>query len=128
MPKRRGDDQYKQKFRPDTDAALDAQIDAALGDISIDQLYGFDKPHTADAPSAKGLRRGRVVSLDKDNVFVDLGGKSQGIVPLVQFETEPKVGQEMEFHVQRYDPREGLLILSCKGSVAGDVTWETLEV
>jgi small subunit ribosomal protein S1 len=128
MSKHPADDPYKQKFRPDADAALDAQIDAELGDISMDQLYGFDKPHIAEAPAGKGLRRGRVVSIDKDSVFVDLGGKSQGIVPLVQFETEPKVGQEMEFHVQRYDPREGLLLLSCKGSVASDVTWETLEV
>lgn len=103
MPKRPADDPYKRKFRPDADAALDAQIDAELGDISMDQLYGFDKPHAADAPAGKGLRRGRVVSIDKDSVFVDLGGKSQGIVPFVQFETEPKVGQEMEFHVQRYN-------------------------
>jgi ribosomal protein S1 len=128
MSKRRGDDQYREKFRPDVDSKLDAQIDAELSGISMDQLYGFDKPRAAETPAAKGLRRGRIVSIDKDNVFVDFGGKSQGIVPLIQFEEEPKVGQEMEFHVQRYDPREGLLILSCRGAAASDVTWETLEV
>jgi small subunit ribosomal protein S1 len=128
MPKRRGDDQYREKFRPDVDSKLDAQIDAELSGISMDQLYGFDKPRAAETPPAKGLRRGRIVSIDKDNVFVDFGGKSQGIVPLAQFEEEPKVGLEMEFHVQRYDPREGLLILSCPGAAASQVTWETLEV
>jgi small subunit ribosomal protein S1 len=128
MPRHPADDPYRQKFRPDADSKLDAQIDAELGDISMDQLYGFDKPRAAEMPVGKGLRRGRIVSIEKDSVFVDFGGKSQGIVPLVQFEEEPKVGQEMEFHVERYDAREGLLLLSCKGMVSGDVSWETLEV
>jgi small subunit ribosomal protein S1 len=34
----------------------------------------------------------------------------------------------MEFNVDRYDAREGLLILSRKGSAASNVTWENLEV
>ena len=118
MAKNRMDDQYKQKFRPDADAALDSALDAALGNVSMDQLYGFDKPkETAEAP-AKGLRWGKVVSIDKDEVFVDLGGKSQGVVPREQFEEEPKVGQQMQFNVERYDAREGLLILGLKGLIA----------
>jgi small subunit ribosomal protein S1 len=48
--------------------------------------------------------------------MVDFGGKSQGVCPLEQFETEPVVGQEMEFDVEKYDAREGLLILKRKGA------------
>lgn len=125
MPKNRFDDPYKEKFRPDADAKLDAQIDAMLGQVSEDKLYGFDKPAQ---PGNAGPRLGKIVAIEKEDVFVDFGGKSQGVVPLLQFEQEPKVGQEMEFHVERYDPAEGLLILSRKGAVASDVTWETLEV
>ena len=47
MARNRADDAYKEKFRPDADAKLDAQIDAALGGISIDDLYGFNKPQAA---------------------------------------------------------------------------------
>src|SRR5207253_5030917 len=54
-------------------------------------------------------------------------GKSQGIAPAAQFETEPKIGDEMDFVVDRYDEREGLLILHPKGAAAANVTWETLE-
>jgi small subunit ribosomal protein S1 len=118
---------YKEKFRPDADARLDAQIDAALGDVSMDQLYGFDKPQSSEA-AQQGSRRGKIVSIDKDDAFVDFGGKSQGIVSLMQFEEPPTVGQEMEFNVERYDPTEGLLILTCKGAAAANVTWENLEV
>ena len=126
-------DQLKEKFRP-SDAALDQEVDAALSGVSMEELYAFDKPQPAAvaqggvAPGYKGARRGKVVSLDKDDVFVDFGGKSQGICPLIQFEEEPKVGDEIEFNVERYDEREGLLILSRKGAAATNVIWENLEV
>ena len=123
----RDQDSYKEKFRPDADARLDAQIDAALGDLSMDKLYGFDKPQSTEAV-AQGSRRGKIVSIDKDDAFVDFGGKSQGIVSLIQFDEPPVVGQEMEFNVERYDAAEGLLILTRKGSAQSNVTWETLEV
>src|ERR1700733_5315286 len=98
-------DEYKQKFRPD-DVKLDTEVDAALSGVSMDALYGFDKPKVSQEQTAKGARKGRVISVDakKDEVFVDFGGKSQGVAPYSQFETEPKVGDELEFNVERYDP------------------------
>jgi small subunit ribosomal protein S1 len=129
MARNRAEDSYKEKYRPDADAKLDAQIDAALDGVSMDALYGFDKPQVAQAAGAeRGVRRGRIVSIEKDDAFVDFGGKSQGVVPLLQFDEPPVIGQEMEFNVERYDAAEGLLILSRKGSAASNVTWETLEV
>jgi small subunit ribosomal protein S1 len=38
------------------------------------------------------------------------------------------VGDEFEFVVDRYDPREGLLILNRKGVVSGSVSWENMEI
>ena len=61
-------------------------------------------------------------------MFVDFGGKSQGIASLVQFEVPPTVGEEMDFHVERYDEREGVLILNRKGATATNVTWDNLEI
>jgi small subunit ribosomal protein S1 len=126
------DDQLKAKFRPE-DTALDREIEAALGGMSIDDLYGSSdaKPQAAREPGgSKGPRRGRILSIDpkKDEVFVDFGGKAQGVAKFSQFETEPKVGDEVEFFVERFDPREGLLILTKKGAAQTNVTWETLEV
>ena len=125
-------DEYKKKFRPDTDAAIDREVEAALGGMSIDDLMGTDAPKPAGGSTAelarKGLRRGKVISVDKDDVFVDFGGKSQGIASLIQFEESPKVGDEMDFHVERYDEREGVLILNRKGATATNVTWDNLEI
>lgn len=124
-------DQYKQKFRPDIDSALDREVEAALGGLSLEALCG-DTPQRGGADAAelarKGLRRGKVISVDKDDVFVDFGGKSQGIASLMQFETPPTVGEEMDFHVERYDEREGVLILNRPGAAMTHVTWENLEI
>ncbi|MDB5292888.1 MAG: ribosomal protein [Phycisphaerales bacterium] len=126
-------DQYKEKFRPGADPALDKELDAALAGVSMDELYAFDKPQAQGAeaaapePGAKGVRRGKVVSVGKDEVFIDLGGKSQGVVSLLQFD-EVKVGDEFDFTVEKYDPREGILLLNRKGVLASNVSWENLEV
>lgn len=131
-------DPLKEKFRPDLDADLDKEINDALGGMSIEQL----ETHAAPAPSqearetladlaAKGVRRGRVVNIRKGDVLVDLGGKSQGIISELQFDEEPPVvGKEYDFTVERYDPAEGLLILSRRGAgvVQHTFNWETLEV
>src|SRR5687768_16558112 len=131
MAKKIHDDIYKEKFRPD-DSALDKQLDAALEGVSMDDLYAFDKPKAADPTVAgatqKGSRRGRIVSISKDDVFVDVGGKSQGICSILQFDEEPKVGQEMEFDVDRYEGSEGLLILTRRGAKATNISWENLNV
>jgi small subunit ribosomal protein S1 len=128
--------QYKEKFRPD-DAALDREVDAALSGLSMDELYDFNKPtpggaggvaNTPATPGHKGVRRGRITRIDTESVFVDFGGKSQGIAPMLQFEKEPTVGEEMDFNVDRYDEREGILMLSVKGSTATNVSWDNLEV
>ncbi len=122
-------DPLKQKFRPDIDAQLQREIDDALGDLSVEDLYE-QADHSGAAPAAAepGMRRGKIIAVDKDQAFVDLGGKSQGIIPLQQFESEPQVGQVMDFVVDRYDAREGLLLLNIKGAKATNVNWQTLEI
>jgi len=125
-------DAYKEKFRPDADAALDAEIEAALSGLSEDELYG-DKAQPANREAAapphtagdKQIRRGRVARIDKDDIFVDFGGKSQGLISRQQFlgADEPTFGQEMDFIVDKYDAREGLLLLSRRGATAQNVSW-----
>jgi hypothetical protein len=72
MAKKHLEEQYKQKFRPD-ESALDQQVDAALAEVSMDDLYGFNKPQVSPATQT-GMRKGRIVSVGKEDVFVDFGG------------------------------------------------------
>src|SRR5215217_8154340 len=132
------DENYKEKFRPDT-SALDRELEGALAGMSLDDLYSAkDQQQDGGGGGAggggagdsrqKGTRKGRIISITPDEAMVDFGGKSQGVCPLEQFETEPVVGQEIEFDVEKYDAREGLLILKRKGAANASVTWENLEV
>jgi small subunit ribosomal protein S1 len=136
MAKDNPTEDYKEKYRPQN-SALDREVEAALAGVSLDELYGSgaqqqpQQRSDAQQPgSSKGPRRGRIISIDakKDEVFVDFGGKAQGIAAFSQFEEEPKVGDELDFFVERYDPREGLLILTKKGAAQQHVSWETLEI
>jgi small subunit ribosomal protein S1 len=131
MAKNSFGDELKAKFRLD-ESALDSEIDAALAGVQLEELYAKDRQGTAQVPSSTGTgksaRHGTIVSVNKDDAFVDFGGKSQGICSMLQFEVEPKVGEEYDFLVQKYDEREGLLVLTRKGSLATGVSWENLEV
>ena len=127
-------DPFKQKFRPD-ESALDQELDSALTGVEVDQLYGFDKPQPSSSGGPGGpqevggkqVRRGKIITMNTDDAFVELGGKSPGVVSLQQFAELPVIGQEMDFVVERYDASEGVVILSVKGAAAANVNWENLE-
>jgi len=60
--------------------------------------------------------RGRVVSIGESEVSVDIGFKSEGVVPLAEF-TRPeelKVGEEIEVFLESVENKEGQLVLSRK--------------
>ncbi len=87
------------------------------------------------------IKKGRISGIRGSNVLVDIGGKSQGICPIEQFDQDVKVaegetpaekkglevGQEYEFVFKGYDAREGLVILARKGAIQHGA-WETLQI
>lgn len=96
------------------DAELEKEIEAAMSDLSDEALFGEPtRPSRRGPQTPQDRRRARVISVRREDVFLDLGAKSQGIIPMKQFEgTPPKPGDEIEVLVVRYDPTEGLLLLS----------------
>ena len=112
------------------DAELEREIEAALGGMSIEDLESAAAPAR---PSQRGrqVRQGTIIRVHDGDVFVEFGPRSQGVCPLAQFvaagEQPPVVGSERGFVVERFDPFEGLSILSLEGAVQ-KADWGTLEV
>ena len=55
---------------------------------------------------------GKVIQIGTEQVFIDIGYKSEGKVPLAEFEEKPKVGDPVEVILIRKEGREGSIIVS----------------
>ena len=119
---------HKHRAAPQFDEALQRELDEALGGMSLDEIIASEEPKLAAATSP-GVKRGTVAAIHGEDIFVDLGGKSQGVLPSVQYGPDdplPKVGDVIEFTIEGYDREDGLLMLSRKGAVLA-AAWETIE-
>ena len=76
------------------------------------------------------ITEGRVVALTKDKVVVDIGYKSEGMIPGDQFSTEElqnlKVGDRLQVYIEECEDADGNLILS-KEKADKMKIWEELE-
>ncbi|NNF44942.1 MAG: S1 RNA-binding domain-containing protein [Phycisphaerales bacterium] len=111
----------------DMDAKLEAEIQAALGDMSVEDMLDYTAESRPKARGEREFKRGTIVSVHGSDVFVEFGPKSQGICPIAQFKEPPVVGASLEFVVDRFDEAEGLLMLSREGAVR-KAEWESLDV
>lgn len=136
----------RENQRPsDVDADLQREIDAAIGEQSVDDLMeqsvqastelaaeaqNAEQPEEASTHEIPHeIRRGRISAIRGEDVFVELAGeagKLQGIVPLIQFDRPPRLGSIMDFVVDHIDERQGLVFLSREGAVSR-TTWEQLQ-
>ena len=82
-----------------------------------DLLYGKEKKGTEGSLSllnAGQILRGRIVEISKDYVVVDVGLKSEGLVPAAEF-TEPEeliLGGDTEVYLDQAEGDDGQIVLS----------------
>ncbi len=76
------------------------------------------------------ITEGRVVAVSKDKVVVDIGYKSEGMIPKDQFSTEElqnlKVGDPLKVYIEECEDADGNLVLS-KEKADKMKIWEELE-
>jgi small subunit ribosomal protein S1 len=123
------------------DAVLAAEIDAAMASSELAEVESVSpaavegEEGTAEKPPEELLERGqhltgKIQSIHGDGVFLELGYRSPGMVPLRQFVSgkKPEVGQLIEVLVDRIAAEEGLIYLNLpKGlrRIAGN--WDSLS-
>lgn len=76
------------------------------------------------------ITEGRIVAVTKDKVVVDIGYKSEGMIPNDQFSTEElqaiKVGDRLQVYIEECEDDDGNLVLS-KEKADKMKIWEELE-
>jgi len=78
----------------------------------LEQMYA----ETLQRVQRGSLARGRVIAVNSEGVVVDIGYKSEGIIPISEFTKEDlnglAEGSEIEVFVERINDQEGMITLS----------------
>jgi small subunit ribosomal protein S1 len=104
--------------------------DDDLGGMSLDDAYAASMVAVEDGQ----LVTGSVVKVDRDEVLLDIGYKSEGVIPnrelSIRNEVDPSqvvsIGDEVEALVLQKEDKEGRLILS-KKRAQYERAWGTIE-
>ncbi|MDP9036875.1 MAG: 30S ribosomal protein S1 [Myxococcota bacterium] len=94
--------------RPPEQAASEADTFAALFEASIS---------AGDFGKEGSIVRGTIVAVQRDNVVIDIGGKSEGIIALNEFadaqgQTTVKPGDQVDVFIESRENDDGLVTLS----------------
>ena len=128
---RPGQEIPKPNMRAALSPDLQREVDEALGDMSVESMLDGGQAGGA-APAADQIdmdekRRAKVLTISRDMVFVDLGSRNQGFVPLRQFPKPPDLGAVIDVIVSRFDPDEGLYELSVSGGTVSVADWSQVH-
>lgn len=140
------DESTRRASRPDEpplkrqwDDELEAELEAAMAGFDASAIdipragrtRADDRAHVPQKGRGQedrpGIQKARVVAIRGEDVFLDLGAKSEGIVPVSQFEGNlPAIDAMIDVVFDRFDEEEGLLVMSVKGA-AVQANWENLR-
>ncbi|MBE7493144.1 MAG: 30S ribosomal protein S1 [Planctomycetes bacterium] len=108
------------KFGPKPEI-VEAELASLWKEPSAESLVPSARHFTEES-----LVKGRVVSVGKDQITVDLGAKTVGVINTREFETEaerPKAGQEITVFIEELENQDGLIQLS-KRKADRKINWQ----
>src|SRR5215469_13178163 len=89
----------------------------------------YEREHKAKSPAESGqAREGAVIAVSADSVYLDIGFKTEGILPLTAFQNDrqpPKPGDKMRVAVKGRSP-EGYYELT-RGKLERPTDWPSME-
>jgi small subunit ribosomal protein S1 len=103
---------------------LEMEYLAALGGQSIDDIITPEHGGAAAVElELESRHQGKVISIHRDDVFVEIGGRQQGILPLKNFDEPPEPGALLDVVVSRFVPAEGIYELILPGGAVDVGDW-----
>ena len=78
-------------------------------------------------PKEGSIVKGKIVSINNDSIFIDVGLKSEGRVSLHEFPNKKvTIGDEVDIYIDRLEGRNGCVQLS-REKVAKELSWNKFE-
>jgi len=107
---------------------MERELKAALGGDSLEDLLEDKSTDDSKTPlENESRRKARVISVHREDVFVELGGRDQGIVPLRNFAEPPEPGAVVEVVVNRFNAEDGLYEVNLPGAAVDVADWSAME-
>lgn len=115
---------------PAMTAEMEQELAEALGDQSLDDILAAATTESGEELAPETKIKGTVVNIHRDDIFVDLGGRNQGVLPLKQFEktTPPEVGAQVEVMVARFNAEQGLYEVTLPTASVDVGNWSEVSV
>ena len=117
--------------RAKDDDEENAALDALFCDTTADEVMSnADSVASREIIEESTKMEGRVVKITDETVFVDLGARDLGALPVKQFDGEdlPKIGDTLPLVVTKYDKAEGLYDVSLPMAAAEVADWSAATV
>jgi small subunit ribosomal protein S1 len=127
-----GDKPEMDELKAESEAPLDEQStdsDKDSGDSMENAMNLYEESFKRFAEGE--VVSGRIISIDKDHVLVDIGYKSEGQIRLSEFKDEAgnitaKMGDKVEVMVEWWDDEEERVVLS-KEKASNIKTWDAIK-
>ncbi len=123
---------FGEALRRSLDADLEDELAEAMGEVGdLEKLTSVPIATDAEGGKKKSIDRGekttgRVIAVRGDDIFVDLGETSEGVLSILQFSSDlPQAGDSIEIYVDRYDQDNGLYVLRLPGA-SQEADWSTV--
>ncbi len=113
----------RQKLSPD----LEEEFAQALADVPLDEMITATTSATRPVLEPESRHPATIIDVRRDDVFVELGSREQGILPLKSFAEPPQRGQAVEVIVLRFNSEDGLYELALPGAAAEVGDWSSLS-
>lgn len=113
----------RQKLSPD----LEEEFAQAMADVPLEEMIAATTSATRAALEPDSRHAATVIDVRRDDVFVELGSREQGILPLKSFAEPPQAGQTIEVIVLRFNSDDGLYELALPGAAAEVGDWSSLS-
>jgi len=106
---------------------LDAELNAALGDVSLDRIMLEGIAEQASQPLELDSRlRCGVVRIEGDHVFFALTGRNEGMCSIRSFKEPPHIGDQLDVVLKRYNAEDGLYEVVVPGASIEVADWADL--